>query len=131
MGTRAGGPSVTLQLNRSSRHESRPRPLICPLKRGSPWSWTLMTNRFRWASEIAALINENSRIEFLNHTGWSDRPKRFAELTTPARLLLRLRPIGLALRAIPPLRGGECNYQFNFSATCSCRGSKAAVGVPA
>src|SRR5262249_51123593 len=40
-------------------------------------------------------------------TGWSDRPKSFAELTTPARLLLRLRPIGLALRASPPLRGGE------------------------
>src|SRR5439155_12493445 len=37
-------------------------------------------------------------------TGWSVRPQRFAEL------LLRLRPIGLALRATPPLRalrGGE------------------------
>src|SRR5438132_14234605 len=39
--------------------------------------------------------------------GWSVRPKRFAGLTTPsapslrsARLLLRLRPIGLALRAL-------------------------------
>src|SRR5205823_10994285 len=40
-------------------------------------------------------------------TGWSDRPKRWTDLTTPA-LLLRLRPIGLALRgATPPLRGGE------------------------
>ena len=36
-----------------------------------------------------------------------DRPARGADLTTPA-LLLRLRPIGLALRgATPPLRGGE------------------------
>ena len=36
-----------------------------------------------------------------------DRRNISAELTTPARLLLRLRPIGLALRATPPLRGGE------------------------
>src|SRR5881397_1523407 len=34
-------------------------------------------------------------------TGWSDRPRRFAELTTPARQLL------LSCRATPPLRGGE------------------------
>src|SRR5437773_9620006 len=34
-------------------------------------------------------------------TGWSDRPKRFAELTTPA------------LRATPPLRGGECVLEFS------------------
>src|SRR2546430_12204904 len=34
-------------------------------------------------------------------TGWSDRPKHLAELTTPARQLL------LSSRATPPLRGGE------------------------
>ena len=35
------------------------------------------------------------------------KPKAAAELTTPALHFLRLRPIGLALRATPPLRGGE------------------------
>ena len=74
-----------------------------------------MTSRFRWASEIAALINGNSRIEFLNHTGWSDRPKRFAELTTPARLLLRLRPIGLALRASPLKELGVTHWPARVS----------------
>src|SRR2546429_2231609 len=35
-------------------------------------------------------------------TGWSDRLKRFAELTTPA------------LRATPPLRGGEWQCKLPF-----------------
>jgi len=35
-------------------------------------------------------------------------------------------------RVLHPLwQEGEFSYQFNFNATCSCRGSKAAVGVPA
>ena len=39
--------------------------------------------------------------------GWSVRRRCFAEL------LLRLRPIGHALRATPALRGGECYTQIN------------------
>src|SRR5205809_7960293 len=46
-------------------------------------------------------------------TGWSDRSHCFAKLQLRLRpiglaLRVRLRPIGLALRASPPLRGGEC-----------------------
>jgi len=48
-------------------------------------------------------------------TGWSDRRNVSAELTTPARLLLRLRPIGLALRATPPLRGGESSQDLKVT----------------
>src|SRR5438034_11347774 len=48
-------------------------------------------------------------------TAWSDRRNVSAELTTPARLLLRLRPIGLALRATPPLRGGESSQALTVT----------------
>ena len=47
-----------------------------------------------------------------------DRRNISAELTTPARLLLRLRPIGLALRATPPLqRRGIAAYTLNGKST--------------
>src|SRR5213593_1864078 len=67
-------------------------------------------------------------IPLLAEEGWLRRAKRrrrrggrFGEMSLPNRPLLRLRPIGLALRArcraTPPLRGGECfriirNHQF-------------------
>src|SRR5213594_2497048 len=45
-------------------------------------------------------------------TGWSDRRNVSAGLTTPAPLLLRLRPIGLApCGATPPFQGGEYDYR--------------------
>src|SRR5260370_5431525 len=49
----------------------------------------------RRGGEAAASIKSREATEAAQ-TGWSDRPKHFAELTTPA------------LRATPPLRGGEC-----------------------
>ena len=39
---------------------------------------------------------------------WANQLKRYAGPTTPALHFLRLRSIGLALRATPPLRAGEC-----------------------
>src|SRR5438093_11708684 len=62
--------------------------------------------------------------------GWSVRTERFAELTTPsatslrsAQLLLRLRPIGLALRALLCEEGNDA-LAGSGNATIRCRAQR-------